>query len=193
MSLSYVISSAVWSVFGACAGYYVGRMRAEVSALRKKVNMDQPDGPGTVAAPDEEPAGSWWELHRPPMQRVVGIVIVLMALASVTAVAYQTAQLKQATTCYLKLAQATATALRARDADSQQARNDAIVYAEASAALWQGFLTNAPAPGQQPTPAQRDASLKVLSQYFVANRAYVASQERAKQSAKHYPLPSPTC
>lgn len=190
MNLTYVLSSAVWSIFGAAAGYYVGRMRAEVTALRKKVNMG--DGPGTPMAPDEEQS-SWWELHRPSSQRLIGIVVVIMALASVTAVVYQTAQLKRATTCYLRLAQDTATALRARDADSQQARNDAIVYAKASADLWQGFLANAPAPGQQPTPAQRDASLKVLSQYFVANKAYVASQERVKQSAEHYPLPSPTC
>lgn len=191
MNFTYVLSSAIWSIFGAAAGYYVGRMRAEVNVLRKKVDMSRSDGPGAVTAPED--GASWWELHRPPIQRVLGIVVVIMALASVTAVIYQTAQLKQATTCYLKLAQDTATALRARDADSQQARNDAIVYAKASADLWQGFLSNAPAPGQQSTPAQRDASLKVLSQYFVANRAYVASQERVKRAAEHYPLPSPTC
>jgi hypothetical protein len=192
MSLAYVFSSAIWSIFGAGAGYYVGKVRAEVSALRKKVDMSQPGGPGAVAAPEEN-GGSWWKLHRPPMQRVIGIVVVFMALASVTTVVYQTVQLKQATTCYLKLAQDTATALRARDTDSQLARNDAIAYTKASADLWQGFLTNAAPPGQLPTQAQRDASLKVLSQYFVANKAYVASLERVKHSAEHYPLPSPTC
>jgi predicted carbohydrate-binding protein with CBM5 and CBM33 domain len=120
-------------------------------------------------------------------------VVVFMALASIAGVIYQTAQLKRATGCYLRLAQDTATALRARDADSAQARVDAITYTKASADLWQGFLSNAPSPGQIATPAQRDASLKVLSQYFVANRAYVASLERVRLSAEHYPLPSSTC
>jgi hypothetical protein len=189
VSPAYVISSAVWSIFGAGAGYYVGRMRAEVSALREKVNMDQPE-PNAVAT---KSGGCWWELHRPPMQRVIGIVVVVMALASITGVIYQTAQLNRATGCYLKLAQDTATALRARDADSQQARIDAITYTKASADLWQGFLSNAPAPGQQSTPAQRDASLRVLSLYFVANKAYTASLERVRVSAVHYPLPSSTC
>jgi hypothetical protein len=191
VSLAYVVSSAMWSIFGAGAGYYVGRMGTEVSALRKKADMDQSDDPNVTPAPDG--SGSWWELHRPPMQRVIGIVVVFMALASIAGVIYQTAQLKRATGCYLRLAQDTATALRARDADSAQARVDAITYTKASADLWQGFLSNAPSPGQIATPAQRDASLKVLSQYFVANRAYVASLERVRLSAEHYPLPSSTC
>jgi hypothetical protein len=192
VNVTYLLSSAGWSIFGAAAGYCVGRMRADVSALRKKANMERSDGPGAVTAPDEE-SGGWRQLHRPTPQRLIGIVILIMALASVTAVIYQTTQLKRATTCYLKLAQDTAAALKARDADSAQARIDAITYTKASADLWEGFLSNAPTPGQQSTQAQRDASLMVLSQYFVANKTYVASLERVRQSAEHYPLPSSTC
>lgn len=189
MNIPYALNSLIWSLVGAAGGYFFGRMRADVSALRKKVNMESPtDAPGTPARREH-----WWSLHRPDVQRITGVVVVLLSLASIISVLYQNVRLNQATACYVRFTHDYSDALRARDAESQQARLDAIDYTKASAELWLGFLANAPKAGQLATPEQRDASIAVLNRYLSSNRAYLASLGAVSRAARNHPILNAQC
>lgn len=178
--MNYILSSAVWSLVGIVIGDYLGRTR-----IRKKI-MDDKDSDAPGAAKSHR-----IQLHKPTMQQIVGAVIVLLALASISLVTYQRTQLKQATACYAQFATDYSDALRARDGDAQRAREDLIAYTVASADLWRGFL--AAAPQGQPTPEQRAASLRVLDKYFVSNANYVTSLHAVQEAAKRHPIPANTC
>ena len=147
--------------------------------------MDDSEGPGTVKRR--------YSLHRPTTQQFLGAAVVVLAVISVILVTYQRTELRSTTACYAQFATSYSEALRARDNDAQRARNDLIEYTVASAALWQGFLTNAPPPGQQSTPEQRAASLKVLDRYFASNTNYVASLRAVQEAAKRHPIPAVQC
>lgn len=182
MNMNYVLSSMVWSLVGIVIGDYLGRTR-----MRRKVVMTDSEGPGTPAK------RRGLHFHRPNLQQLIGVAVVVLALISVILVTYQRTELRSATSCYAQFATNYSDALRARDADAQRAREDLIEYTLASAALWQGFLASAPPPGQQPTAEQRAASLKVLDRYFASNANYVASLRAVQEAAKRHPIPAVQC
>lgn len=185
MTTSYIINSVLWSAVGGIGGYYFGRMRRDVSELRKRVAMDQSDAPGAVAQGQRTH-------HRPTMQQILGVVVVVLALISIATVRYQNAQLAHAQQCYVQFVHDTAGALQARDADSQRAREANIGYLTAMSSLVQGFLTSAN-PNSAPTAEQRQEAVASLATFFKANQSYSAALQALNRSAQTYPIPDAHC
>ena len=150
------------------------------------------DGPDAATAPPKAKNGSW-SLHRPTAQQWLGIVMVLIALASIISLVYQNTQLQHATRCYVQFTQDTAKALQARDADSQRARAAGIDYVVATSEMWRNLLATARPVGQQETEANRERSIAVLNKFFGANATYVSALQALSKSAQAYPIPASHC
>lgn len=183
--MAYVLNSAFWSAVGAVGGYLFGRMRRDVSELRKRVTMEQSNAPKTAVRGENSS-------HRLTLQQILGLVVVVLALISIGTLRYQNARLSHAQACYVQLAHDTARALQARDVDSQRSRAASIDNNTAISRLVQGFLSNAN-PSAAPTAEQRQQAITSLATYYKASQTYSAALQALNQSAQAYPIPDAQC
>ena len=184
MNFGYVMNSLFWSLVGGGGGYYVGRLRRDVSRIQERV-----DDVDNSAAPKRRHKQRGFLARVEENYSAVGVVVVIMALATVALVIYQKVQLDRVTTCYVS-------ALTARDKDTNQSRQFAITYAESTEHMIDGILATAPPSGaapQEPTQEQRNNTLQAIIKWKADNRTYRTSLEKAQRSAQANPLFSTRC
>lgn len=180
----YVLNSLLWSIAGGAAGFKVGRMQRDLTELKRRAHMDEPV---------ERPNGSRWALHKPNVQQIIGIAVVIMAVLSVGTVVAYSQRLNNISECLAVYISAYNDALRARDDVAQASRQGAKDFASADKELWLGFLKNAPAAGQPATSEQRAASIAVLNQFLTKTDGYITSLDRVSQARAAFPLPDNHC
>jgi hypothetical protein len=186
VNYSYVLNSIFWSLFGGGAGYYIGRLRRDVSRIQERVDE--------VSDDDIEPAPAHRRRHRGLLGHLednypaVGIVVVVMALATVSLVVYQKLQLDHVTRCYI-------IALQIRDRDTSDSRQFAINYAGSTETMIDNILSTAQPPGstQQPTPEQRAEVVTAITTWKNDNHTYRTALQKAQDNARQNPLFTTSC
>jgi hypothetical protein len=194
----YVINSLLWSFVGAVIGYKYCKMQLDVNEMKRRLHMasDSPSNGAPVVPVEAEPPvpeESQWALHKPNMQQLIGIIVVVMAIVSVSVAVGYSRQLNSVSTCLNGYVNAYNSVLKDRDTFANQSRTSLRDYIVASDDLWAGFLKNAPAPGETATSAQRDASIAVLSQYFAKSKIVISALDATSAARLRFPIPDNHC
>jgi len=188
MNLAYALNSAFWSLVGAGGGYYVGRLRRDVSRIQERVDDVEDDT-------DQTGPTRRRRRHRGLVGRLeensptVGVIVVIMALATVALVVYQKVQLDRVTSCYIA-------ALKARDKDTNDSRQYGINYTASTEKMIDNLLAISPPPNTPPgqqTPQQREAVIQAITDWKDDNHTYRLALQKAQANAKQNPLFATTC
>jgi hypothetical protein len=172
-------------------------MQLDVNEMKRRLHMvsNSPSDEASVV-PIEGPLPSEearWALHKPNVQQLIGIVVVVMAIISVSVAVGYARQLNSVSTCLNGYVNAYNNVLKERDTFANQSRTSLRDYVIASDDLWAGFLKNAPAPGESTTSAQREASIAVLTQYFAKSKVVVSSLDATSEARLRFPIPDNHC
>lgn len=194
MTPAYVISSIIWSAIGFGVGIKFGRLQSRVTEIERQVVTIENAAAPTAGEPASEPHHRHIPVPHWDPQRIVGLVIVIMAAISMAVSFYAAHQQNRATTCQATYFKQYRQSLLARDDAAKVARANVRTSVLAEKDLWTAFLKNAPTrAGEQPSPDQRAADIAALNNYFAGVDAYVASLDAASASATRFPLPTETC
>jgi hypothetical protein len=189
MTGAYLFNSLVWSAVGAFVGYHYCRMRLDITELKRRGNMEET--PQTVT---DAPPPRWWDLHRPAIQRVVGIVVVVMALISVSSAVAYSRRLNSVSSCLASYVKAYNNVLADRDNFAEQSRSSLRDFITSDSDLWKTFLANIPTTaGVQPTQAQRDTSIAALNNFFIKSDRSVQSLDAVSAARNRFPIPENLC
>lgn len=154
----YVAQSAAWAAGGFLGGFLAGRTVRDVHRLAQAAETRD-----TVET--QAPARRW----RPRGEWVLGLIVLLLAIATVVQGIVQSAATRHVVQCQQDYSNAFADALDARTASSQQAQD----------ALDQLISTFAgTTQGGPPSPGQRERFQQAINDY-VAKRAVVKQQQAA--------------
>lgn len=189
----YVLNSLIWSVVGAVIGYRYGKMQMDVNEMKRRLHMSE--SPNTPVDPTPAVAKELrWGLHRPSVQQVVGVVVIVMSLVSVSVIFGYTHRLNSVSTCLSNYVSAYNEALKSRDAIASKSRTSLSGFIQSDVDLWLGILKNVPSQaGQQATEAQRAASLVVLNNFLAKSRDSIASLDEVGKARQDFPIPDNTC
>lgn len=185
---AYVLNSLIWSAVGAFAGYHYCRMRLDIAELKRRGNVEE-----TPLAETDSTPPRWWDLHRPAIQRAVGIVVIIMALISVSSAVAYSRRLNSVSSCLASYVNAYNDVLRDRDNFAEQSRSSLRDFITSDSDLWKSFLANAPATGQTSTPAQREASIAALNNFFTKSDKSVKSLDAVSAARNRFPIPENLC
>jgi hypothetical protein len=168
-------------------------MQLDVNDMKRRLQM--PEDPPVVgtSVSEPEPESSRWALHKPNMQQLIGIIVVIMAIVSVSVAVGYSRQLNSVSTCLNGYVNAYNNVLKDRDIFANQSRTSLRDYIVASDDLWAGFLKNAPSPGSVATSAQRDASIAVLTQYFEKSKIVISALDATSVARQRFPIPDNHC
>lgn len=191
----YVLNSLLWSIAGAVIGYRYGKMQMDVNEMKRRLQMSEssntPVDPPPLDAPTKELR---WGLHRPNVQQVVGVVVIVMSLVSVSVIFGYAHRLNSVSTCLSNYVSAYNEALKSRDEIANKSRTSLSGFIQSDVDLWLGILKNVPAQaGQQATEAQRAASLVVLNNFLAKSRDSIASLDEVGKARHDFPIPDNTC
>lgn len=165
----YVVNSLLWAAAGLGLGFVLGRQWRAIHDIRRQFVADP-----VAMAPKPPPRH-----RRPKAEQVLGGILVILALLSVTGVAIQTERLNQLISCQAEYNRAFAESIRIRADATIDERNR-------TKNLWLAFLAHAPAkPGEQ-TPEGREASIRALNDYL-------AALDRANAARQIAPIPTNQC
>jgi hypothetical protein len=183
----YALQSVLYGAVGIVAGFIVGYIARDTHYRRRS---SQP-----MHEPPAQPVTGWRRyVTRIGFSHILGTLVVALALVSTLLLSQQAARYNRASDCLASYTETYSAVLKERDAVNARGRQDARQLTKAERQMWETVLANAPtAAGQQPTQAQRDASIEALRRYFASSDAYLAALDRTDQARLQYPVPSNLC
>jgi uncharacterized membrane protein YciS (DUF1049 family) len=99
----YILNSLIWSFVGAVVGYKYCKMQLDVNEMKRRLHManNTPSDEASVVPVEGslELEESRWALHKPNMQQLIGIIVVIMAVISVSVAVGYSRQLNSVSTC----------------------------------------------------------------------------------------------
>jgi hypothetical protein len=190
----YVLNSLVWSVVGAGVGYRYGAMTRDINNMKRRLRMNETPGVEPIEESTPTEGRHRFSLHRPNVQQFIGAAVVIMAVISVITVTGYARRLNSVSSCLTNYVTAYNNVLRDRDNFAEQSRTNLRDYIQSDTVLWKAFLANVPSVvGQQPTQAQRDASITALQDHFVKSDHSVAALDAVSAARAKFPLPENLC
>lgn len=163
-TVDYIARSAIWSIAGFAAGFLAGRTTRDVRRITDTTY--RPPARGDTAVPTRQPR------HRPSGQFIVGLVVVVLAVATVAQGIVQSTALRHVVDCDQSYSDAVAAALDTRSDANSTAQNAMDELVNAIAATL-----------SQPRTPQRDYAMRQ------ALSGYIAARNRAKATLTTHPLP----
>lgn len=170
--MGYLLSSGLWCLAGLTLGFALGWVARNVYEIRRRVvdGLTSPAEP----RPRRRQRRRWIYL-----ERVLGVIIVIMSVVTVLLSTAQISRLNRVIDCQAQYNQAFAESIKIRADATVQER-------ERQKELWLTFLRNAPkVPGEQ-TPESRLASINALN-------AYLAALDDANHARQVAPIPTTRC